>query len=92
MRAAGQSGLSTLQDPGSRRREIQAILGFALRIQAAAVNRRLKQDMADQDILVNAEKLKTISFFQPDASKEALAYFERYVNTKWPFAFMPSSR
>lgn len=84
MRAGGQSVPPGPDDPGTRRREIQAILGFALRIQAAAVNRRLKQDMVDQDNLVMPDKLKTISFFQPNPSKEALAYFERYVNTKWP--------
>jgi hypothetical protein len=84
MRAGGATGGAVEDGAGAQRRKIQAILGFALRIQAAAVNRRLKQDMVDQDPSVRAEVLKTMSFFQPDATKEAVAYFERYVNAKWP--------
>ena len=34
--------------------------------------------------MVNAEMLKTISFFEPEATKEAFEHFEKYVNTKWP--------
>src|SRR5262249_31516965 len=57
---------------------------FALRIQAAGVNRRFKQDMVDQDQSLNREALRKISFFEPELSDEAIAVFEHYVNTKWP--------
>ena len=59
-------------------------LAFALRVQAAALNRRLKQDMIDQDSSLKADDLKRISFFQPDASKEAVDLFVKYVEAKWP--------
>jgi hypothetical protein len=60
------------------------ILSFALRIQAAGVNRRLKQDIADQDPSVSPETLKRISFFEPEPTDEAFQVFQKYVNTKWP--------
>ncbi len=59
-------------------------LAFALRVQAAALNRRLKQDMIDQDSSLKPDDLKRISFFQPDASKQAVNLFVKYVEAKWP--------
>ena len=44
------------------------ILAFALKIQAAGVNRRLKHDMADQVPTLTAEVLKGISLFEPEVS------------------------
>ena len=60
------------------------IFSFALRIQAAGVNRRLKQDMADQDPELSPEDLKRMSFFEPEPSEEAMRVFQKYVDTKWP--------
>ena len=60
------------------------LLAFALRIQAAGVNRRLKQDMADQDPTLKREDLSGLSFFEPEVSDEAFHAFEHYVNAKWP--------
>ena len=71
-------------DPAAVRRQVSDFLGFALRIQAAAVSRRLKQDMVDQDPAIKSEELKLLSFFDPDASEPALRHFEKYVNAKWP--------
>ena len=69
---------------GVRRAEIVNLLAFALRIQAAGVNRRLKQDMADLDPSLKREALRSLSFFDPDPSDEALRAFEHYVEAKWP--------
>jgi hypothetical protein len=71
------------EDPVSRRKTLE-FLSFALQLQAAAVNRRLKQDMADQDPSLRPERLKEISFFAPDPSDTACHYFEKFVNSKWP--------
>lgn len=84
LRAGGSPLLSSPDDPGSNRRRVVNILGFALRIQAAAVNRRLKQDMVDTDPSLKKDELKLLSFFDPDASDAAMRRFERYVNAKWP--------
>jgi hypothetical protein len=67
-----------------RRAAVVSLLTFALRIQAAGVNRRLKQDMADQDPSLEREELRGLSFFEPEVSDEALRAFEHYVNVKWP--------
>ena len=65
---------------------MEDFLGFALRIQAAAVNRRLKQDMVDQDSNLKQQNLKQTSFFDPEAPDEVIRLFEKYVNAKWPLA------
>ena len=52
--------------PSSSADESSSILSFALRIQAAGLNRRLKQDMADQDPELKRDVLKQISFFEPE--------------------------
>jgi hypothetical protein len=85
LRADGRAaGRVEDDDPGAHRRRTSNFLGYALRIQAAAVNRRLKQDMTDQDPSLKPESLKNISFFEPHASEEAMRLFERYVDEKWP--------
>ena len=85
LRAGGRAaGRVEDDDPGAHRRRTSNFLGYALRIQAAAVNRRLKQDMIDQDPTLKPEGLKKISFFEPNASEEAMRLFERYVDEKWP--------
>ena len=80
-------------DPASRRRrpsgpagvrDVVNLLAFALRIQAAGINRRLKQDMVDQDPSIKREDLRNLCFFEPEITDEAMAAFEHYVNTKWP--------
>ena len=71
-------------EPMEQRSRVVNILSFALRIQAAGVNRRLKQDIADQDPTLNPEALKRISFFEPEPSDEAFQIFQKYVNMKWP--------
>ena len=40
--------------------------------------------MVDQDPTLKPESLKKISFFEPNASEEAMRLFERYVDEKWP--------
>ncbi len=85
LRAGGRTaGRVEDDDPGAHRRHTSNFLGYALRIQAAAVNRRLKQDMIDQNPTLKPEDLKRISFFEPNASEEAMRLFERYVDEKWP--------
>jgi hypothetical protein len=67
-----------------RRTEVVSLLTFAMRIQAAGVNRRLKQDMTDQVPSLERETLRRLSFFEPDISDQAMSAFEHYVNAKWP--------
>jgi hypothetical protein len=67
-----------------RRSRVVSVLAFALQIQAAGVNRRLKQDMIDQDPTLKPESLSGLSFFEPEVSDEAFRAFENYVNLKWP--------
>src|SRR5262249_14601035 len=67
-----------------RREEVVGLLTFAMRIQAASVNRRLKQDMSDQVPSLEREALRRLSFFEPEASDQALSAFDQYVNAKWP--------
>jgi hypothetical protein len=83
-RVSGQAGRRAGDDPASLRRRTSDLLGFALRIQAAAVNRRLKQDMVDQDPGLKQQNLKNTSFFDPDAPEEVIHLLEKYVNAKWP--------
>ncbi len=81
-RASGTAVLSA-DELGVRRKKVVSMFAFALRIQAAGVNRRLKQDMIDQDPSLK-EILKTLSFFESEVSDNAFSAFEHYVNTKWP--------
>jgi hypothetical protein len=67
-----------------RRSDVVNLLAFALRIQAASVNRRLKQDMVDQDPSIKREDLRSLCFFEPEISDQAMGAFEHYVNVKWP--------
>ena len=78
--AAAQDPGSSRPRPGStseeaertgRRSDVVNLLSFALRIQAAGVNRRLKQDMIDQDPTLKREDLRDLSFFEPEVSDEA---------------------
>ena len=80
----GAAGELDIAEPGAHRRQTSNFLGYALRIQAAAVNRRLKQDMIDQDPTLKPDALKKVSFFEPDASEEAMRLFQKYVDEKWP--------
>ena len=84
LRAGGLAARIEGDDPGLHRRRTANFLGYALRIQAAAVNRRLKQDMVDQEPTLKSDTLKKMSFFEPNASDEAMRLFERYVDEKWP--------
>jgi hypothetical protein len=77
-------GIVASDELGLERKRIENILSFALRIQAAGVNRRLKQDMADQVSGLNAEDLKRLSLFEPEVSEAAFHTFEKYVEAKWP--------
>ena len=85
---AGQAGLGDGRPDAQtswerERKKVVSMLAFALQIQAAGVNRRLKQDMLDQDPTLK-ESLKTLSFFEPEVSDDAFSAFEQYVNAKWP--------
>jgi hypothetical protein len=71
-------------DEGDRRRRVLDVFAYALQIQAAGVNRRLKHDMVAQDPLVKPDSLKHLSFFEADVSDEAFAAFQHYVDHKWP--------
>ena len=85
LRAGGRAArTSRMTIPAAHRRRTSNFLGYALRIQAAAVNRRLKQDMVDQDPTLKPQNLKNTSFFDPEASEEAMRLFEKYVDDKWP--------
>ncbi len=77
-------GSARPDDPMEQRSRVVNILSFALRIQAASVNRRLKQDIVDQDPAQNAEILKRVSFFEAEPSDEAVQIFQKYVDIKWP--------
>jgi hypothetical protein len=80
------SSKAARRDDGAieERRQVLSILSFALRIQAAGVNRRLKQDIADQDPSLGPEVLRRISFFEPEPTDEAFHIFQKYVDSKWP--------
>jgi hypothetical protein len=82
--SASQNGTGLEGEPMEERSRVVNVLSFALRIQAAGVNRRLKQDIADQEPAISPELLKRISFFEPEPSDEALQVFQRYVDVKWP--------
>jgi len=84
MLASGASDPSFDHDLAANRRRTLKILAFSLRVQAAALNARLKQDIADQLPGLSPEELRRVNFFDPDASEEAFRLFERYVQAKWP--------
>ena len=71
-------------DQARRRRRVVSFLSLALKIQAAGINRRLKEDMAAQDPTLVSADLKRISLFEPEVSDQAFHAFEHYVNAKWP--------
>ncbi len=80
----GGQGMAAPDELGEERKRIENVFSFALKIQAAGVNRRLKQDMADQVASLNAEDLKRFSLFEPEVSDAAFHAFEKYVEAKWP--------
>ncbi len=80
--ASGTASLAA-DDMGARRKRVVSMLAFAMRIQAAGISRRLKQDMIDQEPNLK-QKLSELNFFEPEVSDEAFHAFEHYVNTKWP--------
>ncbi|WP_165226237.1 hypothetical protein [Aquisphaera insulae] len=83
--ANGDGGVANPEDAPTLRKPVTEFLGFALRIQAAAVNRRLKKDMLEQDPnLMKQVNLKDTSFFDPQAPQEVIRLFEKYVDAKWP--------
>ena len=82
--ATGSARQAATDDAATQRRRVADVLGFALRIQAAAVNRRLKQDMVDRDPTLKHQNLKQTSFFDPDAPDEVIRLFQKYVDAKWP--------
>lgn len=82
--AGGNARRDPVDQMAEHRRRTSNFLGYALRIEAAAINRRLKQDMVDQDPTLRLDALKTVSFFEPSVSEDAMRLFERYVDEKWP--------
>lgn len=84
MLASGVAESSPDGDLAANRRKTLNILDFALRVQAAALNARLKQDIVDQLQGLSLEQLRRVNFFDPDASEEAFRLFEKYVEAKWP--------
>ncbi|MGC8640242.1 MAG: hypothetical protein ACP5XB_10250, partial [Isosphaeraceae bacterium] len=82
--AGGKAQPSMFKDAAGQRQRTSELLGFALRIQAAAVNRRLKEDMVEQDPTLGQRNLKNTSFFDPQAPPQVIELFKKYVNTKWP--------
>jgi hypothetical protein len=85
LHAGLQEPLATGNDIDSdRRRRVLDMLAYALQIQAAGVNRRLKHDMIAQDPKVKPESLKQLCFFEGDVSDEAFNAFKHYVDQKWP--------
>ena len=60
-------------------------LAFALRIQAAGVSRRLKQDMADQDPTIDSREPQGTQLSSSRKSRtRRFDAFEHYVTAKWP--------
>ncbi|WP_165067642.1 hypothetical protein [Paludisphaera rhizosphaerae] len=84
---ASTTGGTIDQAAANRRRSLDAF-AFVLKIQAAALNTRLKQDIIDQipeyrsDLL--REELRRTNFFDPEGSEHAFEVFQRYTTTKWP--------
>ncbi len=84
VKTASGKARSASDELAGRRMQVLNILAFALKIQAAGVNRRLKHDIADQVPDVDPKALRTLSLFEPEPSDQAFQAFEKYVNAKWP--------
>ncbi|WP_148596293.1 hypothetical protein [Aquisphaera giovannonii] len=86
VRLASGGPTANMEDAPTLRKPVTDFLAFALRIQAAAVNKRLKQDMLDQDpeLMKQVKLLKNTSFFDSQAPDEVIGLFEKYVESKWP--------
>lgn len=82
--ASTSSGSPLDDDLIANRRQTLKILDFSLRVQAAALNEKLKQDIIDQLPELSREQLRQVNFFHPDTSDEAFEVFEKYVAAKWP--------
>jgi len=91
----GQGGSTSGEPLTVQRRRAVGLFGFALRIQAAALNARLKQDIADQIPELAVEQLRKVNFFDPGASDVPVVIspgrhatpvelFGQYVDAKWP--------
>jgi hypothetical protein len=81
---AGGQVMVPENDQARRRKRVVSFLSLALKIQAAGINRRLKEDMAAQDPTLVAADLKRISLFEPEVSDQAFHAFEHYATAKWP--------
>jgi hypothetical protein len=68
----------------ARRRKVVELLGFALRIQAAAVNKSLKDEILSYYPTIELDYVKNINFFDSNPSDDALNLFQGYVQAKWP--------
>jgi hypothetical protein len=84
VRKTGGQNVAAADELGGRRSHVVNIFAFALKIQAAGVNRRLKDDMVDQVPTLDAHAVKGYSLFEPEVSNQALHAFEQYVEAKWP--------
>ena len=82
-RTSGQAAL-VVDELGEHRKRVENIFAFALRVQAASLNRRLKHDMADQVPTLHRDVLEHLSLFEPEVSDAAFHAFEQYVEAKWP--------
>lgn len=75
-------------DVGVDRRRTLTSLGFILKLQAAALNARLKQDVIDQvpeyRDFDRREELRRTNFFDPEGSSRAFEIFRCYAEAKWP--------
>ena len=67
----GQQPRSATDEPMERRKRVVNMLAFALRIQAAGVNRRLKQDMLDQDPTLKPRSPEAAQLLRAELSDEA---------------------
>ena len=72
--ASGTAALAA-DELGTRRKRVVSMLAFAMRIQAAGISRRLKQDMIDQEPTLK-QKLSELNLFEPEVSDAAFAAFE----------------
>ncbi len=78
-----QASTASAQAMDERARVVN-ILTFGLQIQAAGLNQRLKSDICDQLPELSRDALRQFSFFEPEMTDQALAVFQKYVDTKWP--------
>jgi hypothetical protein len=68
----------------ARRRKVVELLGFALRIQAAAVSKSLKEEILSYIPAMEPAYVQNTNFFDPNPSDAALNLFQGYVQAKWP--------